>query len=336
MIDVYREKVPAQKNLIDFGTYVAMFPQLVAGPIVRYSDVAEQLNERQHSLQKFGEGSARFIGGLAKKVLLANNIGILFQTVSSMNPSERSVLTAWLGAVAYMMQIYFDFSGYSDMAVGLGKMFGFEFTKNFDYPYVSKSVTEFWRRWHISLGSWFREYVYIPLGGNRVTKWKCIRNIFAVWMLTGFWHGADWNFIAWGFYYGVILMAEKYLLRPVLERLSGFIRHTYTLFLVLIGWVLFFSPSLKSAADYIANMFGVGKTVLWDAAGLYYMAENIRLFLLAVLCATPFIFSRFKNFVLERGGFRIVAAVLVYAALMLLVTAYLVNATYNPFLYFRF
>ena len=221
IIDVYKGVVPVQKNFVSFGAYVTMFPQLIAGPIVRYTDVDAQLSKRTHSLYKFGQGVSWFLRGLGKKVLLANNIGMTYDAIAAILPAERSVLTAWIGCIAYAMQIYFDFGGYSDMAIGLGKMFGFEFIKNFDYPYISKSVTEFWRRWHISLGTWFREYVYIPLGGNRVSKGKHIRNILIVWMLTGFWHGAAWNFMLWGLYYGLLLLAEKLFLAPKLEKLPA-------------------------------------------------------------------------------------------------------------------
>ena len=256
IIDVYRGNVKVQTNLPNFALYVTMFPQLIAGPIVQYADVDEQLASREVSWTKFGEGSMYFIRGLAKKVLLANTSGMIFTEVSGLAKGNIAVVTAWLGAFAYMFQIYFDFSGYSDMAIGLGKMFGFEFNMNFNYPYVSKSITEFWRRWHISLSSWFRDYVYIPLGGNRVSKIKHIRNLLIVWFLTGLWHGAAWNFVAWGLYYGVILIIEKYFLSPVLDRLPDVVRHIYSIVLVVIGWVLFFSSSFGQAADYIRVMFG--------------------------------------------------------------------------------
>ncbi len=243
IIDVYWGNVEVQKNLINFGTYVTMFPQLIAGPIVRYADVERQLRRRTLSVTKFGDGVLWFLRGLGKKVLLANNIGMVFETIVAMGADERSVLTAWIGCLAYTMQIYYDFSGYSDMAVGLGKMLGFDFVKNFEYPYISKSITEFWRRWHISLGTWFREYVYIPLGGNRVSVPKHVRNIMVVWILTGFWHGAAWNFMLWGFYYGVLLLLEKYFLHSLLEKAPGIVTHIYTMLLVMVGWVFFFSSS---------------------------------------------------------------------------------------------
>lgn len=336
IIDVYKGVVPVQKNFVSFGAYVTMFPQLIAGPIVRYTDVDAQLSKRTHSLYKFGQGVSWFLRGLGKKVLLANNIGITYDAIAAILPAERSVLTAWIGCIAYAMQIYFDFGGYSDMAIGLGKMFGFEFIKNFDYPYISKSVTEFWRRWHISLGTWFREYVYIPLGGNRVSKAKHIRNILIVWMLTGFWHGAAWNFMLWGLYYGLLLLAEKLFLAPKLERLPQKVQQAYCFILVLFGWVLFFSPTLKDAFVYIGNMFGIGGSGFIDSTGLYYLTSNLILLVICALCSTPWLWKKFRRFTLQKGKYPSVAAAVVYTAIFILSIAYLVNATYNPFLYFRF
>ncbi|MCI7813243.1 MAG: MBOAT family protein [Robinsoniella sp.] len=336
VIDVYLEKVEAQKNPISFGLYVAMFPQLIAGPIVQYSDIEKQLKKRKVSLLKFGEGTTWFLRGLGKKVLLANNIGMAFDAIAAIPADERSVVCAWIGCLAYTMQIYYDFSGYSDMAIGLGKMFGFEFLKNFDYPYTSKSITEFWRRWHISLGSWFREYVYIPLGGNRVSTLKCIRNIFVVWILTGFWHGAAWNFIVWGLYYGVLLLIEKYILKNFLEKLSGFLKHFYTMFLVMIGWVFFFSGSLGEAWSYLGTMFGKSAAPFFDATARYYLKSNLWILLAAIVCATPVAYRWFRSFAFSKGKHKVGISVLLYGAVLLLSTAYLVNATYNPFLYFRF
>lgn len=336
IIDVYKGVVPVQKNFVSFGAYVTMFPQLIAGPIVRYTDVDAQLSRRTHSLYKFGQGVSWFLRGLGKKVLLANNIGMTYDAIAAILPAERSVLTAWIGCVAYAMQIYFDFGGYSDMAIGLGKMFGFEFIKNFDYPYISKSVTEFWRRWHISLGTWFREYVYIPLGGNRVSKAKHIRNILVVWMLTGFWHGAAWNFMLWGLYYGLLLLAEKLFLAPKLERLPQKVQQAYCFILVLFGWVLFFSPTLKDAFVYIGNMFGIGGSGFIDSTGLYYLTSNLILLVICALCSTPWLWKKFRRFTLQKGKYPSVAAAVVYTAIFILSIAYLVNATYNPFLYFRF
>ena len=336
IIDVYKGVVPVQKNFVSFGAYVTMFPQLIAGPIVRYTDVDAQLSKRTHSLYKFGQGVSWFLRGLGKKVLLANNIGMTYDAIAAILPAERSVLTAWIGCIAYAMQIYFDFGGYSDMAIGLGKMFGFEFIKNFDYPYISKSVTEFWRRWHISLGTWFREYVYIPLGGNRVSRAKHIRNILIVWMLTGFWHGAAWNFVLWGLYYGLLLLAEKLFLAPKLEKLPAKAQQAYCFILVLFGWVLFFSPTLKDAFVYIGNMFGIGGSGFIDSTGLYYLAQNLILLVICALCSTPWLWKKFRRFTLQKGKYPSVAAAVIYTAIFIFSIAYLVNATYNPFLYFRF
>lgn len=334
IIDVYRGHVKVQTNLLDFALYVTMFPQLIAGPIVQYADVDRQLHVRKESWGKFGEGSMFFIRGLAKKVLLANTIGMVYTEVAALAPGKVSVLSAWIGCISYAFQIYFDFSGYSDMAIGLGKMFGFEFLKNFDYPYISQSITEFWRRWHISLGSWFREYVYIPLGGNRVPVIKHLRNLLIVWFLTGLWHGAAWNFVAWGLYYGLILILEKYFLSRVLERLPAVIRHIYSLVLVLIGWVFFFSPTLGGAVDYIQLMFGVGANGLVDSEGLYLLTTNLLLLILLVIGSTPIVHRAYERVMAGRG--KILANCVVYAAMFLLCIAYLVTETYNPFLYFRF
>lgn len=334
IIDVYRGHVKVQTNLLDFALYVTMFPQLIAGPIVQYADVDRQLHVRKESWGKFGEGSMFFIRGLAKKVLLANTIGMVYTEVAALAPGKVSVLSAWIGCISYAFQIYFDFSGYSDMAIGLGKMFGFEFLKNFDYPYISQSITEFWRRWHISLGSWFREYVYIPLGGNRVPVIKHLRNLLIVWFLTGLWHGAAWNFVAWGLYYGLILILEKYFLSRVLERLPAVIRHIYSLVLVLIGWVFFFSPTLGGAVDYIQLMFGVGANGLVDSEGLYLLTTNLLLLILLVIGSTPIVHRAYERVMAGRG--KILANCVVYAAMFLLCIVYLVTETYNPFLYFRF
>ena len=336
IIDVYKGEIPVQKNIINFGTYITMFPQLIAGPIVRYSDIDAQLAERRLTFYKFGQGVTWFLRGLGKKVLLANNIGITFDAIVAIAPGERSVLTAWIGCLAYAMQIYFDFSGYSDMAIGLGKMLGFEFVRNFDYPYISKSITDFWRRWHISLSTWFREYVYIPLGGNRVSKAKHVRNILVVWMLTGFWHGAAWNFMLWGLYYGLLLLLEKYFLAPKLEKLPGIVQQIYSFVLVLIGWVLFFSTSLSGAISYLGNMFGIGGNGFIDSTGLYYLAGNFILLIICFFCATPVVWKKFRKIVLQKRTRSLVTAVAVYAAILIFSIAYLVNATYNPFLYFRF
>ena len=336
IIDVYRGNVKVQTNLPNFALYVTMFPQLIAGPIVQYADVDEQLASREVSWTKFGEGSMYFIRGLAKKVLLANTSGMIFTEVSGLAKGNIAVVTAWLGAFAYMFQIYFDFSGYSDMAIGLGKMFGFEFNMNFNYPYVSKSITEFWRRWHISLSSWFRDYVYIPLGGNRVSKIKHIRNLLIVWFLTGLWHGAAWNFVAWGLYYGVILIIEKYLLSPVLDRLPDVVRHIYSIVLVVIGWVLFFSSSFGQAADYIRVMFGAGAHGFADRESMYLLTSNLILWLILIFGSTPLVHFRYEHMLRTKKWNTTIINSVVYAALFIVCIAYLVTETYNPFLYFRF
>ena len=336
IIDVYRGNVKVQTNLPNFALYVTMFPQLIAGPIVQYADVDEQLASREVSRTKFGEGSMYFIRGLAKKVLLANTSGMIFTEVSGLAKGNIAVMTAWLGAFAYMFQIYFDFSGYSDMAIGLGKMFGFEFNMNFNYPYVSKSITEFWRRWHISLSSWFRDYVYIPLGGNRVSKIKHIRNLLIVWFLTGLWHGAAWNFVAWGLYYGIILIIEKYILSPVLDKLPSVVRHIYSIVLVVIGWVLFFSPSLGGAARYLGMMLGAGAHGVADRESLYLLTTNLVLWIILIIGSTPLTDVRYQHMLRQKKWNTTLLNGIVYAVLFILCIAYLVTETYNPFLYFRF
>ena len=333
IIDVYWGNVRVQRSLLDFALYVTMFPQLIAGPIVKYADIARQLRSRKMGWGKFGDGVMYFIRGLAKKVLLANTVGMIYTNVSGMAPEDVSVVTAWLGCLAYTFQIYFDFSGYSDMAVGLGKMFGFEFPWNFNYPYIAQSVTEFWRRWHISLSSWFREYVYIPLGGNRVPVPKHIRNLLVVWLLTGLWHGAAWNFVAWGLYYGVILIFEKYFFHRVLDKLPEVLRHIYSLVLVMVGWVLFFSPSFAGALEYLKLMFGAGGHGFMDGEALYLLISNLGLWVIAIVSSTPLVYGVYERYV---GRRKPVADVVIYAGMFLLCVAYLVTETYNPFLYFRF
>ncbi len=336
VIDVYLGKVQAQKNIISFGTYVTMFPQLVAGPIVKYSDIDKQLEERKVTLDCFGEGMELFIRGLALKVLLANNIGLLWTSVKATSISELTILTAWIGIIAFAFQIYFDFRGYSAMAQGLGKMFGVDFPENFNYPYISKSVTEFWRRWHISLGSWFREYVYIPLGGNRTGLIKQLRNLFIVWFLTGLWHGANWNFIVWGLYFGLFVTLEKLFLLKWLKNRMSFIGHVYTLIIVLIGWVFFEFENLSVAMNFIGTMFGFNQSVFLDNKTLYYLTTNFVLFIVLAICSTPFP-KRAFGYIREK--LKLPGAIGIpgfYVILAVLSTAYLVNDTYNPFLYFRF
>ena len=334
-IDVYRGDVAAQRNLIDFAAYVAMFPQLIAGPIVRYSDIAGQLTQRTHSLDKIASGIRRFVMGLAKKVLIANVLGQL--CTQFRQTAQPSVLFHWLYAVAFMLQIYFDFSGYSDMAIGLGRLFGFDFPENFNYPYISKSITEFWRRWHMTLGSWFRDYVYIPLGGNRRGIGRQLFNILVVWMLTGLWHGAAWNFVLWGVFYALLLTAEKLGLKKVLDA-HGALGHVYVLLAVLLGFVLFNADSLGQAAQDIAGMFAFGKLPLFSAEAVYYLRSYGVVLLLAVLGATPLpkraTAALSGNRVLSRGWN--VLEPLLLTGLLVVVTAYLVDGSFNPFLYFRF
>lgn len=336
IIDVYRKRVPVQKNILNFGLYVALFPQLIAGPIVKYVDVAQQIENRKVTVNMFGSGVMFFIRGLAKKVLLANNVGLLFDAITGSEVGEVSVLGAWLGAIAYTFQIYFDFGGYSDMAIGLGRMFGFDFMRNFNYPYISKSVTEFWRRWHISLSTWFREYVYIPLGGNRVSIPRHVFNIMIVWLLTGLWHGASWNFVIWGLYYGIILLIEKYFLQNILFRLPNIVRHLLTMLAVVIGWVFFFSPDMSYAISYIGVMFGAGSGGIVGNMGMYYLISNWVILLICAIGSTPYVHAAFDAMILRTEEKHITTAVVIYAAMFLASVAYLVSATYNPFLYFRF
>lgn len=333
-IDVYLGKVAAQKDIITFGTYVTMFPQLVAGPIVKYGDIQEQLTHRKESLDCFGEGVEVFLTGLAKKVLMANNIGILWSSVKSTPINGLSMLSAWLGIIAFTFQIYFDFSGYSDMAIGLGKMFGFNLLKNFDHPYISKSITEFWRRWHISLGSWFREYVYIPLGGNRRGPLIQYRNLIIVWFLTGLWHGANWNFILWGMYFGAFIIIEKMFLANTLENWPRFFSHFYTMLVVIIGWVFFECDSFGQTAGFLKTMFGLNGAKLFDSQGIYYLYTNVVLIALAILFSTPLSHNIIRNVRKKRWLAFIMP--FIYLAILFFSTAYLVNESYNPFLYFRF
>lgn len=337
-VDVYRGQAKAQRNIISFGAYVALFPQLIAGPIVQYKTIAKRLNKRFETVGGFNDGINRFMIGLAKKVLLANNIGIVWDSIKAIDVATLPALTAWLGIIAFAFQIYFDFSGYSDMAIGLGKIFGFKFLENFDYPYLSKSITEFWRRWHISLGTWFREYVYIPLGGNRKGIVFQIRNILIVWALTGFWHGASWNFMVWGLYFGVILIIEKAFLLKYLEKANGFIRHFYTLFLVLISWAIFAFDSMGEGALYIKAMFGLNGAGFANSDTGYFIYTNLLLLVILVLASTSYPKQATKKLLAKMKNPVHVAVVknCFYVATFLLVLCYLVDASYNPFLYFRF
>lgn len=329
IIDVYRGTAKAQRNWIDFGTFVVLFPQLVAGPIVHYNTVAEQLHERSVNVEKFAEGVRRFTIGLAKKVLLANNIGLLWDTISTSNFDTMPVLTAWLGIIAFAFQIYFDFSGYSDMAIGLSLMFGFHFNENFNKPYTAQSITDFWRRWHISLSSWFRDYVYIPLGGNRRGLGIQLRNILVVWLLTGIWHGASWNFLLWGLYFGIILIIEKWWGLRVLSRLPRFVRHIYALILILIGWVLFAFDQLPMGLTYLQAMMGFNHQPLLDSTTLYFAYTNTMLIIVLVIASMPW-----KQPI--KHEIRYLYSLVWSIILFFLSVAYLVDATFNPFLYFRF
>ena len=342
-IDVYRKVVPAQHNIVAFATYVTLFPQLIAGPIVQYKTVASELSDRKVTLTDFSEGAFRFTIGLAKKVLLANQIGSLWDTISQLH--QMSAATAWLGAIAYSFQIYFDFSGYSDMAIGLGKMFGFHFLENFNFPYMSKTITEFWRRWHISLSSWFREYVYIPLGGNRKGMGRQLFNIMVVWMLTGLWHGANWNFVLWGVYYGVLLMIEKLFLLKWLDKLPNWIGHIYSMFLVVIGWTIFAQTDIHQLGEYLKTMFGIGHVAVADSDFLYFLGSNAVLLVALIAASIDYRvwMRRLKqgkdatvyDAIATSKGWTIAKPVLM-VVFLLVSFAFLVGDSYNPFLYFRF
>lgn len=338
-VDVYRREARCENDPLSFATYLCLFPQLIAGPIVRYTDVSDELKSRRHTLQGFADGAFLFVIGLAKKVILADTLAKLVSLYRSQAPS---VLMAWLYAIAFTLQIYFDFSGYSDMAVGLGRLFDFSFPQNFHYPYTAASITAFWRRWHITLSSWFKSYVYIPLGGNRRGKRRLIRNLLIVWLLTGLWHGSAWTFLAWGALYGLLLIFEKFLGLSLLERLPRPIGHLYTLFFVTLGFVLFNAESLSGAARDIGALFGVGALPLYDAAALYYAKSYLPLLLFACLAATPF----FKRLFVRSDPKKQRAAPLAFAkdaakpfitlSLLLLSTAFIVGESFSPFLYFRF
>lgn len=342
-IDVYRQDAKVQKNIISFGTYVALFPQLIAGPIVQYKTIDDQLRERKVTLDGLSYGIRRFIIGLGKKVLLANNIGLLWENVQNVfeHTGSISLISAWLGAIAFTFQIYFDFSGYSDMAIGLGAMLGFRFNENFNYPYQSASVTEFWRRWHISLGTWFREYVYIPLGGNRVSTVKWIRNILVVWALTGIWHGASWNFGVWGLYFGILLILEKLFIRNIMAKLPRIISMLYTFVLVTVSWVIFSFEAIKDGLIYIKNMFV--NPVLYDAQARYILSGYLLLLIISFIGCTDIpkkcVIKVMNLLGIENGNGNIFWALVsnaFMAAVLILSIAYIVDATYNPFLYFRF
>ena len=330
-IDVYRGDVKAEKDFLTFMTYVCMFPQLIAGPIVRYETVSSELHKRDINFKKFADGFTRFLRGLFKKVLIANNIGLLFTLITSSEVNDISIMTGVLAIVSYAFQIYFDFSGYSDMAIGMGNMCGFTFLENFNYPYISKSITEFWRRWHISLSSWFKDYVYIPLGGSRVNILKNIRNILIVWILTGFWHGASWNFIFWGLYYGILLLLEKFVLKKYIDKLPDFVKHIYTIVLVFIGWMIFAFDDSKYLFEFIKALTS-NKFV--DSAFLYYFKNYFLILVTAIVFSLP-VYPKVKE-KMNNTIFTSLLSISIYVILFIITLSYLVSDTYNPFLYFRF
>lgn len=332
VIDVYRDDAPVSKNFINFGTYVALFPQLIAGPIVRYRDVAEQLVNRRETLEMFTKGVKLFMVGLAKKVIIANTMGTLTTNIFA-TTDENGVVGTWVGMIAYTFQIYFDFSGYSDMACGLGNMMGFEFLKNFNYPYIAKSITDFWRRWHISLSTWFKEYVYIPLGGNRKGVKRQILNLLIVWGLTGLWHGAAYNFVLWGLYYGLLLILEKFVLKKFLDRLPSFVQHIYTLFIIIIGWGLFYFTDVGQLGEFMVDLFNFGNGICGDQAFNLIMS-NLPMLIIAAVASTPFATMLYTRF--EHTRFMWILETLYCMGVLAVSTASLVNQSYNPFLYFRF
>lgn len=332
VIDVYRDDAPVSKNFINFGTYVALFPQLIAGPIVRYRDVAEQLVNRRETLEVFTKGVKLFMVGLAKKVIIANTMGTLTTNIFA-TTDENGVVGTWVGMIAYTFQIYFDFSGYSDMACGLGNMMGFEFLKNFNYPYIAKSITDFWRRWHISLSTWFKEYVYIPLGGNRKGVKRQILNLLIVWGLTGLWHGAAYNFVLWGLYYGLLLILEKFVLKKFLDRLPSFVQHIYTLFIIIIGWGLFYFTDVGQLGEFMVDLFNFGNGICGNQA-FNLIISNLPMLIIAAVASTPLAAMLYNRF--EHTRFMWIPETLYCMGVLAVSTASLVNQSYNPFLYFRF
>lgn len=335
-IDVYRGTTSCEKTYYNYLAYTTLFPQIIAGPIVRYVTVENDLDDHKITQNSFSIGMRRFILGLGKKVLIANNVGLIWSQIAGGTAGEESVLLYWIGIIAYTFQIYFDFSGYSDMAIGLARIFGLSFDENFNYPYISKSITEFWRRWHITLGSWFRDYVYIPLGGNRCSKLNHLRNLLVVWALTGFWHGASWNFIIWGLYFAMLLIVEKYFGLKLLDKLPGFFRHLYTMLLVMISWVIFYFEDIGSVKAYLGGMFGLGEIPFVNNQALYYLLSYSMIFALAAYFSTPH-FKKLLNATESTSKkYVFVCATIVYVFVFYGSVAYLVDSTYNPFLYFRF
>ena len=332
IIDVYKGKAKVQKNILKLALYVSLFPQLIAGPIVRYTDIEEQLENRKHTFQKFALGVRKFIIGLGKKVLIANVLGEL--TAVFLVSKEMSVLYYWMYGISAMLQIYFDFSGYSDMAIGLGKMFGFDFMENFNYPYIATSITDFWRRWHISLSSWFRDYVYIPLGGNRVSKLKWIRNILLVWMLTGLWHGAAWNFVFWGLYFGILLIIEKLFLEKILKKLPKFLSRIYTLIIVMISFIIFNGESFAQIVQNIGGLIGIGEIPLVSNESLYYLKSYLIVMVIGIVGSTPILKNIINNIKLNKV-INLLEPIFLLLTL-LICTSYIIDGSFNPFLYFRF
>lgn len=333
IIDVYRGTVKCEKSFYNYLTYTTLFPQIIAGPIVRYETVDEELVDKKISLDNFSLGMKRFLIGLGKKVLIANNVGAMWNVIETGGYSEMTVLLSWIGIVSFALQIYFDFSGYSDMAIGLAKIFGMDFDENFNSPYISKSITEFWRRWHITLGSWFRDYIYIPLGGNRKGLQKQIRNILIVWALTGAWHGASWNFVLWGIYFGVILIIEKIFMLKILQKVPKIFSHIYAILLILIGWVIFAFEDLSQVGSYIITMFGLGGTKLINSESLYYLKNYIIIIIIGIICSAPL--NKIFKSKLNSKAINVISSVC-YILILILSTASLVNNSFNPFLYFRF
>ena len=335
-VDVFRGTVKAQKNLINLATYVSLFPQLIAGPIVRYETIEDELSNRKHSFENFAYGTRRFTIGLAKKVLIANMLGEICNKFTMAD--EKTVVLYWLFAISYMLQIYFDFSAYSDMAIGLGRIFGFHFLENFNYPYISKSITEFWRRWHISLGSWFRDYVYIPLGGSKEGKIKLVRNLLIVWLLTGIWHGASWNFVVWGLMFGVLLIIEKLWLGKYIEKLPKIFRSLYVLFIVMISFIIFNANTMKEAFANIAGLFGANSIGMIDDYTWYYLKSYLVTLIIAIIGATPLMKNIAEKLKKNTVMSKIINVLepIAMVGILIIVTSYLVDNSYNPFLYFRF
>lgn len=336
VVDVYRGKVKAQKSFLKLATYVSLFPQLIAGPIVRYETIEKELDSRTSNFENFAYGVRRFVIGLGKKVLIANMLGELCDVFSTTN--EKSILFYWIFAISYSLQIYFDFSAYSDMAIGLGRMFGFHFLENFNYPYISKSITEFWRRWHMSLSSWFRDYVYIPLGGNRKGTIILVRNIFIVWVLTGIWHGANWTFVIWGLIFGIMLIIEKLFLTKHLEKMPSILQRIYVLFTVMISFIIFNANSIGEAWNNIIGLFGANGESLINASTVYYLKSYLVVLVIAIIGSTPFLKNIIEKLKTKTNANKIINLLepIAMASILIIVTAYLVDNSYNPFLYFRF